>query len=397
MVSATPKSELTRQRLIEMGVREILANGVDRLGFTAVAKRANMTTGALYARYENADEFLVDVWNEACESHVVEAVKVLRDAMARPGDLEGALGVGAMLNSPPPGLSAGVAILSVVRRNDTLREVIEASLVGRMEPLLERHPQMSIVIAHAIGIVLLRAGTPDIEFDWTAVMGAVVMAASRATEQPLREETAHPVFPPIVFEDDIEEKLFNGVADVMAAAGYEKATVSRIARRSGINPAVIYARYADKYELMCRCVEILAMSSRTRTAIDQDEALENPVDAAYAAQSLRMTGSDSYQSIRRMRLETLMAAWHREDVGRTIEAAFEDALGQRVDEVAEKTGADKPTIRALLMQGRVLFYGQALLIEFGLMTADNAYFESFYNNLSAILHGARTNSRTTEV
>ena len=50
-----PKSEATRLRLLACAVEEINSEGPDRLGFTSIARRAGLSTGALYARYESID------------------------------------------------------------------------------------------------------------------------------------------------------------------------------------------------------------------------------------------------------------------------------------------------------------------------------------------------------
>ena len=51
---------IVRQAVVE----EIVASGVDSVGPTAVARRAGFTTGAVYGRYENSIEMVVDTWLE---------------------------------------------------------------------------------------------------------------------------------------------------------------------------------------------------------------------------------------------------------------------------------------------------------------------------------------------
>ena len=45
------------------GVAEVLRVGVDHLSLRDVGHRAGLTHGATYARYEDVDELLVDLWN----------------------------------------------------------------------------------------------------------------------------------------------------------------------------------------------------------------------------------------------------------------------------------------------------------------------------------------------
>ena len=47
----------------EAAIQSILKSGVDRLSLRDVGQQAGLTHGATYARYEDVDELLVDLWN----------------------------------------------------------------------------------------------------------------------------------------------------------------------------------------------------------------------------------------------------------------------------------------------------------------------------------------------
>jgi AcrR family transcriptional regulator len=53
-------------------VGEILRVGVDRVSLREVAQRAGLTHGATYARYEDVNELLIDLWNSKISSCAVE-------------------------------------------------------------------------------------------------------------------------------------------------------------------------------------------------------------------------------------------------------------------------------------------------------------------------------------
>jgi AcrR family transcriptional regulator len=57
------KKALANDELIRnAGIGEILRVGVDHVSLREVSARAGLTHGATYARYEDADELLVDLW-----------------------------------------------------------------------------------------------------------------------------------------------------------------------------------------------------------------------------------------------------------------------------------------------------------------------------------------------
>src|SRR5262245_20456118 len=59
------RSSSSRQndvRILEAALREVDGVGVDGLAMTAVARRAGLTTGALYSRYESTGEVAAALW-----------------------------------------------------------------------------------------------------------------------------------------------------------------------------------------------------------------------------------------------------------------------------------------------------------------------------------------------
>ena len=49
-------------KILDAALREVDAVGVDGLGMTSVARRAGLTTGALYGRYESSGEVAAALW-----------------------------------------------------------------------------------------------------------------------------------------------------------------------------------------------------------------------------------------------------------------------------------------------------------------------------------------------
>src|SRR5271168_1094263 len=107
-----PRSQRTRSAravandaaIREAAVSEVLRVGVDHVSLRDVGHRAGLTHGATYARYEDVDELLVDLWNSelvhratttfdlcmaAAESPSIASVNALFDVIrnATPADV----------------------------------------------------------------------------------------------------------------------------------------------------------------------------------------------------------------------------------------------------------------------------------------------------------------------
>ena len=76
------------ERIRDAALAEALALGPDRLGPTAVARRAGLSTGAVYARYEDHAELLVDLWVNRCRVEVGDLVELGLDYLLGGGDDE---------------------------------------------------------------------------------------------------------------------------------------------------------------------------------------------------------------------------------------------------------------------------------------------------------------------
>ena len=81
----------------DAAVRLILRVGVDGLAIRDVAKEAKLTHGALYARFEDVEELLVDVWSATLLSRAIS----LYEAVSSPWRIPA--------RSPSPGSSNGCA------------------------------------------------------------------------------------------------------------------------------------------------------------------------------------------------------------------------------------------------------------------------------------------------
>ncbi len=74
-----PRSQRTRSAravandsaIREAAVNEVLRVGVDHVSLRDVGHSAGLTHGATYARYEDVDELLVDLWNSVLRQRAI--------------------------------------------------------------------------------------------------------------------------------------------------------------------------------------------------------------------------------------------------------------------------------------------------------------------------------------
>src|SRR5271170_7740226 len=98
-----PRSQRTRSAravandaaIREAAVSEVLRVGVDHVSLRDVGHQAGLTHGATYARYEDVDELLVDLWNSVLSARATEMFGLCMGAAQAPS----AKSVGAMFDA----------------------------------------------------------------------------------------------------------------------------------------------------------------------------------------------------------------------------------------------------------------------------------------------------------
>jgi len=121
------KSKATQEndsRILEAGIAEAHAVGLDRIALRAVVRRCNLTSGAIYGRYEDVDDFIASVWSERLRTPLFDFMSGAMGAML---GIEGAPtieSIAATVANPPKHLAVGLEALVVGRRNDVLGEEV---------------------------------------------------------------------------------------------------------------------------------------------------------------------------------------------------------------------------------------------------------------------------------
>lgn len=312
-------------------VDEIAAVGIDALGPTGVARRAGLTTGAVYGRYESVPEMLVDVWITELRDPHVHLLGQLLTATLESTDPSDLVRPVTALADPSRQTRAAVEILTAAHRIDELDEVVGDDVKqwrttwGLGAGDVHDDAQTMWTLAGAWGVALYGlAGLPEPgwqeSFRW----------AQRAAHTPyVVDQTPEPLqVPALVVDtgDEMRDRLLMATMEVISRVGLERTTTSRIARRAGVGQNWIYAGYPSKEDLLVDAMavllnNVLAQSERdTLAAGSADEGLVG------VARSVTAYLDPSRSSWRMLRLEAHLAARHRPAAAAVLFDAFDDSL-----------------------------------------------------------------------
>jgi AcrR family transcriptional regulator len=349
-------SQENDERLLEAALDEISGVGIDRLGMSSVARRARLTTGALYGRYENVHELAAEVWTRRVRDTQFEfldrAVRCLVDRDPSIALAE----VVSELSAPTRTTLAALELLATARRIDELDEIVGPDVAGW---LLEwgagprardgrRRAQVLFTLGSLWG-VLIHAIPRAHPVDWPAALAVVGQSYTRPYDVPasrfapertsaVRAETG----------DRSESALIDSVSKIAARVGFERATTSRIARRAGFTSGAIYARYRAKDELLTRAVDVLlAQRLSDDLAANQQTYFRSPNLGAATARTVGGFLTPARREWRHFRIEAQLAARHRPNLAATLDRIQEDAIKQYLLALGATTEAEQRALDGL--------------------------------------------------
>jgi AcrR family transcriptional regulator len=387
-----PKSESTRLKLLDCAVAEIIEVGPDQIGFTSVARRAEMSTGALYARYENVDELLLEVWLHRGLPALRRLIADMQESLITSTGKDARRRIADMLAGPDPELCLITKILTIARRNEAVGEFVIPSTIDAVKKTMDTTPAFDFYLAQVLGIALGVQGTGFVDMDWYAPISISASSARDAT-QVISVDESLPAIPEASIDDegldDLDRRLFGAVSRVISRVGIDNATISRIARHADINPASIYMKYDDKNALLAACITqvMTATYSQNKKLIEYFSSLssKNPQDDVDTAAIVMFRGnqSDAHREIRLLRLEKMFGAAHHGELKSIVEKVFREIM--LTDQ--ENLGfPDNQKIRdaaiPVLIFSRFAFYGHALLREFDFVPFNHSYFGAYIHEIN---------------
>lgn len=342
---------LGEARLLDAALDEVLEVGIDRLTMTGVARRAGVTTGALYPRFEARSELVVRLWQErawpALAAHLDDA---LAEAIA------GAMPMtAARLVDPGPALVAATEALVVGARDRALGEVVTQDLTD----WFARHgarlgagdaaggPDADAVTVGLVAIASLVLGPLAIaltgevpRIDWEQGLACFAVAQLAHPQGPSRGPVppADLAFAIASTDDALGDALRTAAVAVVVEVGFEDATVARIARRAAYSTQALYLRHASKTDLLVEVARgvVFPLMELVGEA-NLDAFLSADPGGGLAAVAARYVSPD-WASWRRLRLETQLAARHEPRVAEVFRTEHERSAREWTAEARERLG-----------------------------------------------------------
>ncbi|MFM7651233.1 MAG: TetR family transcriptional regulator [Acidimicrobiaceae bacterium] len=248
--------------------------GLDELSIGEVARLSGLTTGAIYGRYEDADEMAIELWQSVIrQPFKARLQRSVEFIVAGPHNLPSAnrskiVAEGALetitkdFESPDEIAKLGAEFLVISRRNQTVGEVVipevtnwfsEFGLVNTNDPIV--NATIVIGLSASIGTAL-RTFVLKANPSWMTIANALRDAATEATPVEIPIGSPPPNWVEPETENPVRSALIDAVAEVVAKTGFANATISRIVRRAGVTNGSLYNLYKDKEALTDDAMQI---------------------------------------------------------------------------------------------------------------------------------------------
>lgn len=386
------------QILWDTGLRLLREKGPDRLSALDLARTAGLTTGAVYARYENNEEILVGLWQnriaDPMRQYLHHAVDMMTHQPFSVGDDVEAL-ADEILDPKGP-LRAGVGMLIAAPRIQELAEVIIPEVQGWLRDLgvsddIDDLPSLRLLTAAstAMGLIYFAAADMVPRGDvLRAVVGTQYANQVEGVEKDLVGfPPIHAVTPfnyVVQSGDPTRDALVNAASSVITRSGIERATTQRIARAAQLPPSALFATYQNRQVLFqdvvaklleeiynqSRYAAIHGTSSSSGEPASVATDFEDPRLAAYRMSMITSVAQNTLgllgpigQSHRRLRLEFQLAAMHDEDVRAELQRVDRQTVLASSEFHARTFGFPKDLARRATRFLRTIAQGAMLLQE----------------------------------
>lgn len=243
-------------------MRAIAGSGIDKISMSEIARRAGLTTGALYGRFETIDDLVIDCWQHELSEAMFRSLETLRQEFLE-CSLSASVDTWQGITSRT---TAALQIMVASRRSPVLSEGIERDL-REWEKKWDLHrgaaPTARMRSSIATALVLARLLTPYLKLDheqWGRMARVIASALETSTSRTVEYPDAGMVVT-ASGTDQLHCDLVNSTMEVIARSGFEGSSLSRIARKATCTTGAVYSRFESKSELLVDAIEILVASA----------------------------------------------------------------------------------------------------------------------------------------
>lgn len=250
---------LTRDAaILDAAVEACTESGLDSLSLTDVARRARLTSGATYARFENPRELLVMLWEQRLQAEfraLVAAAAALIETPAEGSHMRAAFG------APPAVRRTMLATMLAASRVDELSEVVPPAVQDALRDLpATRRAPVTALVSLALGGAIYAPVEGPIRAKHRPTVLALASATSRSERQP---RPVVNVAVPFDTGDALRDSLMTATLAVVARSGIHGVSLRRISRVSGYDPTAVYTRYASLAALLDDVVDSATAAGMT--------------------------------------------------------------------------------------------------------------------------------------
>jgi AcrR family transcriptional regulator len=304
-------------------VGEIQRVGIDQLSLRDVSHAAGLTHGATYARFEDADELLIDLWNSTLRERL-QAMFELSISAAQDPSAKTVGELFELLRNADARDLAAIELLLTSRRNPILREECESFIQNYLELDEGTTGDSRAIFSRSVllfGTMMARLYSDShfgVDENYNNAFEKLLIESLSVSPSEIDVVDLHsPDRPDIRARfhegDSLRADLAYATFRVVGRSGYTGATISRIARRANCSPAAIYKSHQSKEDLVVGTFVDILGTQRMNLA-----DVANILDGTFLAEAMNSESSEESELRRNFVLELFLAAGHHDKIRETI-------------------------------------------------------------------------------
>ena len=300
-------------RLLEAAVSVFAEHGFEAARVSEIARRAGVTTGAIYGRWPGKSDLLLDALdlilpetlpgrrlseNDAACLAPDEMISVLGASLMEHDDRRDVI-IQALVGARSKERLRGTIGRFIIEEFSQLRRIVaEGAREGLVDPELDVDTLALMCQAAGAGTHLLLSSDHDdrripTADEWNALLARLMasVAPTAAAAIPVyairaaQAKAARRASESVDGSSELTERLLDAATSVFAECGFDAARVAAIARRAGLTTGAIYARWPGKRELFLAAVQRLTY--RRKDFEDTGSAMSPPERFATLGANLR--------------------------------------------------------------------------------------------------------------
>jgi AcrR family transcriptional regulator len=301
----------------EAAIAQILSRGLDALSFRDIGKAAGLTHGAVYARFEDVEEVLVDLWSELLNARLIALFDAAARAACDPSSETISEALQKVRDAEPADVVA-VQVLLLSRRFPIVREEVEtfisAYLTTRSPDMSDAEWSRTIAFFSLIMVKIFSNSEFGLNHDRLDFLQPVLVATMLHRDEvtPV-ERPENSVVSDATSRDDLSSRIARSAYGAIGRSGYTNATISRISRRAECSPGAIYKLHSSKEDLVIFAMK-RAMNHPDMWPSQWGKVLDEGVLAAYLTAA--MSGENDIRKF--FTMEMMMASAHNEKLREAV-------------------------------------------------------------------------------